>query len=146
MPAIPDDSAKQSVLPQVAASKKAATTKARNAAKAKATALRNMPSLSGDVRATSAAPTCRRHDEHHVHGARAPPERRGVVLRFADLKRRGIVLNWPTLIRWIQHEDFPRGFWLAANSRAWFEVDVESWLASRPLPPRRANARTPPQT
>jgi hypothetical protein len=59
-------------------------------------------------------------------------ERRGVVLRYNDLKARGIVGNWPTLLRWIEREGFPPGFQLAANTRAWFEADVEAWLRSRP--------------
>jgi predicted DNA-binding transcriptional regulator AlpA len=53
------------------------------------------------------------------------------LLRFADLKARGIVKNWVTLKRWIAHEGFPAGIQLAANSRAWYEHDVEAWLASR---------------
>jgi len=55
-----------------------------------------------------------------------------ILLRFADLKARGIVRNWPTLLRWIQTEGFPSGFKLSANTRAWREEDVEAWLASRP--------------
>lgn len=55
-----------------------------------------------------------------------------VLLRFADLKARGIVSNWPTLLRWIEHEGFPPGKKLAANSRAWTTESVEAWLASRP--------------
>jgi predicted DNA-binding transcriptional regulator AlpA len=129
MPAIPDDSAKQSALPQVAASKKAATTKARNAAKAKATALRNMPGLSGDVRAAAAA-TCQKHDEQHVHGARAPPLRQWV--RFKDLASAGIVSNWPTLLRLIADEAFPPGRYIGPNSRAWTVDEIEAWLESRP--------------
>jgi hypothetical protein len=57
---------------------------------------------------------------------------RGTVLRFVDLKRRGIVSNWTTLARWIERENFPVGFQLAAHTRAWFESDVERWLTSRP--------------
>lgn len=55
------------------------------------------------------------------------------LLRFADLKARGIVANWVTLRKWIQHEGFPPGFMIGPNSRAWREADIESWLQSRPI-------------
>jgi predicted DNA-binding transcriptional regulator AlpA len=54
------------------------------------------------------------------------------MLRFNDLKRRKIVTNWPTLLRWIECEGFPPGIQLAVHTRAWFESDVEAWLRSRP--------------
>ena len=54
------------------------------------------------------------------------------MLRFADLKARGIVSNWPTLKLWIEKENFPPGIKLGPNSRAWPEAEVEEWLASRP--------------
>jgi predicted DNA-binding transcriptional regulator AlpA len=55
-----------------------------------------------------------------------------VLLRFADLRARGIVKNWMTLRRWIEREGFPPGVKLGPNSRAWWEQDVMAWLASRP--------------
>jgi predicted DNA-binding transcriptional regulator AlpA len=55
-----------------------------------------------------------------------------VLLRFADLKARGIVKNWMTLKRWIEKEGFPPGIKLAANTRAFPEDDVMQWLATRP--------------
>ena len=63
------------------------------------------------------------------HGSDDDAER---MLRFNDLKRRKIVTNWPTLLRWIEHEGFPPGIQLAVHTRAWFERDVEAWLRSRP--------------
>lgn len=54
------------------------------------------------------------------------------LLRFRDLKDRGIVGNHVTLKRWIEHEGFPPGLLLGPNTRAWREADVEAWLASRP--------------
>jgi hypothetical protein len=39
----------------------------------------------------------------------------GRLLRFADLKSRNIVKNWPTLLRWIQREGFPPGMKLGPN-------------------------------
>jgi predicted DNA-binding transcriptional regulator AlpA len=53
------------------------------------------------------------------------------LLRFADLKKRNIVTNRPTLHRWIEREGFPPGMMLGENTRAWREADIEAWLASR---------------
>lgn len=53
------------------------------------------------------------------------------LLRFADLKARGIVANWPTLKRWIEREGFPPGLKLGPNTRAWPESEIEEWLAGR---------------
>ena len=55
-----------------------------------------------------------------------------VLPRFADLKARAIVRNWPTLKRWIDQEGFPAGVMLGPNTRAWVESEVEEWLAGRP--------------
>jgi len=55
-----------------------------------------------------------------------------VLLRFKDLQARGIVPNWPTLRVRIERDGFPRGRMLGPNARAWTELEVESWLASRP--------------
>ena len=55
-----------------------------------------------------------------------------VLLRFRDLKERGIVNNHVTLIRWIRREGFPPGLMLGPNTRVWREADIEAWLDSRP--------------
>jgi hypothetical protein len=55
----------------------------------------------------------------------------GRLLRFADLKNRNIVANWPTLSRWIEHQGFPPGLLLGPNTRAWRESEVEEWLSTR---------------
>jgi predicted DNA-binding transcriptional regulator AlpA len=55
-----------------------------------------------------------------------------VLVRFRDLKARGIVSNHVTLKRWIEKEGFPPGILLGPNSRAWLESDIDAWLASRP--------------
>jgi len=55
------------------------------------------------------------------------------LLRFRDLKSRGIVNNHMTLKRWIEREGFPTGFMIGPNSRAWHESAVLAWLASRPI-------------
>jgi predicted DNA-binding transcriptional regulator AlpA len=53
------------------------------------------------------------------------------LLRFSDLKARGICQNWPTLKRWILTENFPPGIRLGPNTRAWKEDEIEKWLAAR---------------
>ena len=54
------------------------------------------------------------------------------LIRFADLKARGIVRNWPTLRLWIEREGFPPGRHLGPNTRAWTEAEIEDWIAARP--------------
>ena len=61
------------------------------------------------------------------------------LLRFADLKGRGIVKNWATLTNWIEREGFPAGRKLGPNTRVWNEAEVTGWLSARPTekaPPR----------
>ena len=53
------------------------------------------------------------------------------LLRFTDLVARNIVRNRVTLQRWVENNDFPRGFLIGPNSRAWPEDEVEAWLAAR---------------
>jgi hypothetical protein len=55
-----------------------------------------------------------------------------VVLRFADLKTRGVVSSWMKLQSLIEREGFPAGFYLGANSRGWFEHEINDWLDTRP--------------
>ena len=54
------------------------------------------------------------------------------LLRFSELKERGIARNWPTLLLLIERHGFPSGFYLGANSRVWRESDVAEWIANRP--------------
>jgi Prophage CP4-57 regulatory protein (AlpA) len=56
------------------------------------------------------------------------------LLRFTDLKARGIVNNWVTLGRWIKDEGFPPGRKIGPNTRAWTDEEVATWLESRPAP------------
>lgn len=60
-------------------------------------------------------------------------------LRFHDLKARGIVANWNTLLRWIEAGDFPPGRKLGANTRAWTEAEIEAWAQSLPAANSRDN-------
>jgi predicted DNA-binding transcriptional regulator AlpA len=55
-----------------------------------------------------------------------------VLLRFPQLKERGICASWPQLIRLQKLEGFPRGFLISANTRCWTENEVEGWISSRP--------------
>ena len=55
------------------------------------------------------------------------------LLRFADLKARGVANSWTQLSRLIQHYGFPRGRMLTSNVRAWDETDVDEWFRSRPV-------------
>ena len=55
-----------------------------------------------------------------------------VLLRFHDLKSKGIVSNWPTLMRWIREEGFPRGKQIGPRARAWTAEEVAAWYAQRP--------------
>jgi predicted DNA-binding transcriptional regulator AlpA len=66
------------------------------------------------------------------------------LLRFRDLKDRGIVNSWPMLRRRIERDGFPLGRMLGPNTRAWTETEVEEWLKSRPTagPAPRGAART----
>jgi hypothetical protein len=89
-------------------------------------------------------------DEEGEGDAEAP--RLKVLVRFKDLKAASVVNNWPALIRLIEDEGFPPGFWLGKNTRAWALADVADWLSKRPIarkivPPRRTNTQeTSPET
>jgi hypothetical protein len=59
-----------------------------------------------------------------------------VWLSFLDLKRRGIVKNWQTLLNWQRDPkiNFPPGKLFGPNSRRWSEQqEIEPWLKSRPI-------------
>jgi predicted DNA-binding transcriptional regulator AlpA len=56
-----------------------------------------------------------------------------ILLRFCDLKARGVARNWPQLNRLIELEGFPPGRKLSPNTRVWTEDEVEAFIASRPV-------------
>ncbi|PBB21146.1 AlpA family phage regulatory protein [Mesorhizobium sp. WSM4313] len=62
------------------------------------------------------------------------------LLRFADLAERGIVRNWPQLRRLVEKNGFPPGRMLGENSRFWTEIEIDEWLAARPLAGHREEA------
>lgn len=54
------------------------------------------------------------------------------LLRFADLKARGIFGSRMTLWRAIKQRGFPQPIKLSAGCNAWPEAEVDAWIASRP--------------
>ena len=56
-----------------------------------------------------------------------------VILRFADLKRNGIVNSWPQLKRLQADQKFPPGRMLSPNIRGWTEAEIDEWIESRPV-------------
>lgn len=53
------------------------------------------------------------------------------LLRFTNLKARGIVKNRMTLSRWIQEGIFPPGFIIGKRTRVWREDDINAWLSEK---------------
>jgi predicted DNA-binding transcriptional regulator AlpA len=53
------------------------------------------------------------------------------LLRFDDLRERGIFSNRTTLYRWIKERGFPRGTLIGPNTRVWTEKEVEAWIAEQ---------------
>ena len=62
-----------------------------------------------------------------------PTKHDELIWRFRDMKALGIITCWPTLSAWIRTENFPPGFMIGQNTRAWFASDVQAWLKSRPV-------------
>jgi predicted DNA-binding transcriptional regulator AlpA len=57
-------------------------------------------------------------------------------LRFKDLKARGIVASWPSLLYKIKHGGFPPGRYIGPNSRAWTVEEVQAWIDALPTAKR----------
>jgi predicted DNA-binding transcriptional regulator AlpA len=57
-------------------------------------------------------------------------------LRFADLRRLGVVKNRQTLQNWIKDRGFPSGALLSPHCRSWSEAEVQAWLDARPASPK----------
>jgi predicted DNA-binding transcriptional regulator AlpA len=53
-------------------------------------------------------------------------------LRFADLKKHGIVDSRTQLYVLIDHCGFPQGRLISPNIRAWTVGEIEQWLSTRP--------------
>ena len=68
------------------------------------------------------------------------------LLRFSDLRERGIVKNRAQLKEMVEKYGFSAGFMLGPNSRAWFEDEVYAYLEALPSaleakPPLRGAVR-----
>lgn len=55
------------------------------------------------------------------------------VIRFADLKAKGLVTNRETLGRWIREKGFPPGKLIGPNTRVWTDQEINDWWNSRPV-------------
>jgi predicted DNA-binding transcriptional regulator AlpA len=55
------------------------------------------------------------------------------LLRFRDLKARGIANSWTMLKLRIERDGFPPGRMIGPNSRAWSEEEIDQWFKSRPI-------------
>ena len=55
------------------------------------------------------------------------------LLRYRDLRARGIVDNRPQLGRLKEKHGFPPGRMLSPNTRVWTEAEVDDWIASLPV-------------
>ena len=67
-----------------------------------------------------------------------------VLLRYRNLKARGIVRNWTTLRNRIRNDGFPAGRMTGRNERTWTEAEIDEWITSCPVAgpaPRGAAAR-----
>ena len=56
-----------------------------------------------------------------------------VLLRFRNLKERGIVNSWPQLKRLQELHGFPLGKLFSPNVRVWTEEEINAYIASRPV-------------
>jgi len=56
-----------------------------------------------------------------------------MLLRFRDLKDRGVVKSWPQLRRLMDLHGFPRGRLLSPHVRAWTDGEIDAWIAARPI-------------
>jgi predicted DNA-binding transcriptional regulator AlpA len=54
------------------------------------------------------------------------------LLRFKDLRERGVVNSWPQLKRLQEKHSFPMGRLISPNTRAWDEAEIEDWYRSCP--------------
>jgi hypothetical protein len=87
--------------------------------------------------AEATSPHQRQGDRGSGDDDSAPLER---WIRYADLKRAGIVGNWTQLLRLIELQNFPPGTMLSPHVRAWTVSEIEDWLATRPVAGKRQDA------
>jgi predicted DNA-binding transcriptional regulator AlpA len=114
--------------PQIAIAEKAAKLKAKASKPALSPTLRAANEAQIAEAAMAADEMSRQHNEHHVHGARAPPVRllhKGEVLAIVGV-------TYPTLWAWMRQGRFPRSRIVGAKSM-WLSTEVEHWLAGLPV-------------
>jgi predicted DNA-binding transcriptional regulator AlpA len=63
-----------------------------------------------------------------------------MLLRFPDLAQYG-VHNWPTLLRWIDKQGAPAGFYLSSNTRVWHKAEWDAWLEAKAKAPKPSKRR-----
>lgn len=65
------------------------------------------------------------------------------LVRFRDLKERGIANSWAQLRNLQTDHGFPLGRMLGPNTRVWTEEEIDDWIAARPVagPPPRGAAK-----
>jgi predicted DNA-binding transcriptional regulator AlpA len=113
---------------QVAVAKKAAELKAKKRKPALSPRLQAINEADIIETALAADGVRRLHDEHHAHGARAPPVRllhKGEVLAIVGV-------TYPTLWAWMRQGRFPRSRIVGGKSM-WLSTEVEHWLAGLPV-------------
>lgn len=116
-------------VPQVAVAKKAAKLKASTSKPALPPKLRAANEAHIAEAAMAADEVRRQHDEHHVHGARAPPAVR--LLRKAEvLAITGA--TYASIWAWMRQGRFPRSR-LVGRELRWLSTEVDAWLANLPI-------------
>jgi predicted DNA-binding transcriptional regulator AlpA len=63
------------------------------------------------------------------------------LLRYADLKARGVVSSRQQLKNLVEKYGFPPGRLLSANTRVWTDEEYAAWLDSRPTKGAKAPLR-----
>ena len=56
-----------------------------------------------------------------------------VLLRFRDLRARGIVHSWVQLRRLQVAYGFPLGRLISPNTRIWLASEIDDWIVTRPV-------------
>jgi predicted DNA-binding transcriptional regulator AlpA len=115
--------------PQIAIAKEAAKLKAKGSKPALSPKLRAANEAHIAEAALAADEVSRQHDEHHVHGARAPP-----AIRLLDKKDILAIthVTFTTIWTWMQAGAFPRSRVVGGKSM-WLSSEVDAWLADLPV-------------
>ena len=67
-----------------------------------------------------------------------------ILLRYRDLVARGLFNSRMTMWRAIEQQGFPPGRLVTPNSRAWTEVEVDRWVATRPTGKKTRHQKAAP--